>query len=82
TTYGMYQKEEIKTHGFLRQLYFQLFEQMLIRWSSALHITGANEKEILAQTQTDVNKKLVLIPNGLTNENKYIPPKIKRTDEP
>ncbi|MBR2648962.1 MAG: glycosyltransferase family 4 protein [Sediminibacterium sp.] len=82
TTYGMYQKEEIKTSGLLRQLYFQLFEQMLIRWSSALHITGANEKEMLAEAQTDLDKKLFLIPNGLTNENRLIPPKIKRTDEP
>lgn len=42
TTYGMYQKEEIKTSGLLRQLYFQLFEQMLIRWSSALQIGRAH----------------------------------------
>ncbi|MBX9733836.1 MAG: glycosyltransferase family 4 protein [Chitinophagaceae bacterium] len=82
TTYGMYQKEEIKKQGLLKQLYFQLFEQMLIRWSSVLHITGATEKEILADAQTDVDKKLVLIPNGLTNENRFIPPKIKRNDEP
>jgi glycosyltransferase involved in cell wall biosynthesis len=82
TTYGMYNKEEIEERGILRKLYFKLFEQMLIRWSSVVHITGANEKAILTESKNNIEKKLVLIPNGLTNENRLIPPKIKRNEDP
>ncbi|MEN9597714.1 MAG: hypothetical protein RL596_25 [Bacteroidota bacterium] len=82
TTYGMYINEEIKERGLIRKMYFKLFEQMLIRWSSVLHITGANEKVLLYETKNNVEGKLVLIPNGLTNENRLIPPKIKRNEDP
>lgn len=82
TTHGSYNKSLVHSSGIAKKIYFHLFENMLIKWSSALHFVSNNEKSGLQDSLSDNQDKMVFIPNGLSNGNKLIPPKIKKNEEP
>ncbi len=78
TTHGTYNKKYLETAGILKKLYFHSFEQLLVQWSSAMQFEGIHEKELFIENGNDVNKKVAIIPLGLTNTQKLVAPKIKK----
>lgn len=82
TTHGTYNKLFIQSAGWAKKIYFHLFENILIKWSSAMHFVS-NDEQLGSEASHSIDQqKMVFIPNGLSNGNKLIPPKIKRNEEP
>ncbi len=82
TTHGTYNKLFIQSAGIAKKIYFHLFENLLIKWSSAMHFVSNDEQFGLQASYPIDQAKMVFIPNGLSNGNKLVPPKIKKNEEP
>ncbi|MBH2003393.1 MAG: glycosyltransferase family 4 protein [Sphingobacteriia bacterium] len=82
TSHGTFNKNILQSSGILRKLYFRFFENILIKWSAAVHFEGRNEREQIGETGLTENKKVFFIPNGLNNGNHLTPPKLRKNTEP
>jgi len=82
TTHGAFNKQVLESAGFLKKIYFHLFENLLIKWSAAVHFEGRKEKELVNENSITENKKVFFIPNGLNNGNILTPPKLRKNPEP
>ncbi len=63
TTHGAYNKIAIERSGLKKKIYFKLFEEKIISWSSVLHFVGKSESEVLKDKK--IISKESFIPNGL-----------------
>ncbi len=82
TTHGTYNRLFIQSAGIAKKIYFHLFENLLVKWSSAMHFVSNDEQFGFQENHAIDQAKMVFIPNGLANGNKLVPPKIKKNEEP
>ncbi|HJV20712.1 MAG TPA: glycosyltransferase [Sediminibacterium sp.] len=82
TSHGTFNRNILQSSGILKKMYFHLFENLLIKWSAAVHFEGRNEREQIDEKGLSENKKVFYIPNGLNNGNILTPPKLRKNTEP
>ncbi|MDP1845096.1 MAG: glycosyltransferase [Sediminibacterium sp.] len=82
TPHGTFNKKNIEEDGISKKVYFKLFENNLMKWASALHFEGEIETSFIDDVNIVNNPKLVIIPNGLTNESMLPMHKFNELEEP
>jgi glycosyltransferase involved in cell wall biosynthesis len=82
TLHGTFNKENIEASGLSKKVYFRMFESGLMNWCAALHFEGPGEKALIADPSITNHRKVVYIPNGISNESRLPPAKYNEAEEP
>jgi len=82
TPHGTYNKSNIQASGLSKKMYFKMFENSLMQWCAALHFEGPSEKSLIDDPEITNDKKVLYIPNGLSNESSLPPAKFNEFEEP